>query len=470
MKNKSIKTKITIWFSAAMILITSVTMALVLTISNSVIKKGIVENLAQIVEENVDEIEFYSDFESLDMDDDYDLYLEYMDGFLEIDDDFIRSVNGISSSIYDSSGAVLYGENPIFKQTDSLKFENAVTQTVRAEDGNTYYIYDRRLEMNGVEDLWLRGIVSSEYGTSQTNSIATLSLWILPLLVILAISGGYIIAWRALAPVKKISESAENIREGHDLTKRIEIGEGSSELHSIAESFNNMLDRLEKAFKSEQQLTSDVSHELRTPVSVIMSQCEYTLEKERTSEEYIEATKLVLRQSRRMSSMINDMLTFARLEKRDEGIGLEEINLSDTVSSICEDMALIKERGIELHADIKDGVMINGDSQLMSRLTVNLISNAYRYGKDNGNIFVSLSENDDSVKLSVKDDGIGIADGELEKIWNRFYRVDSSRSRKGAGLGLNFVKEIARIHGGRMSVESEKGEGSTFTLTVPRKR
>ena len=470
MKNISIKTKITIWFSVALILITSVTMALVLMISNSVIKKGVIENLARIVEDNVDEIEFYSDFESLDMDDDYDIYLEYMNGYLEIDDDFMRSVNGISSSIYDSSGAILYGENPIYKQTDSLEFENAVTRTVHTEAGNTYYIYDRQLEMNGADDLWLRGIVSSEYGAAQTNSIATLSLWILPLLVIFAISGGYIIAGRALAPVKKISESAENIREGHDLTKRIEIGEGNSELHSLANSFNNMLDRLEKSFKSEQQLTSDVSHELRTPVSVIMSQCEYTLEKERTSDEYIEAAELVLRQSRRMSSMINDMLTFARLEKRDECTGFEKINLSETVSSICEDMALIKERGIELHADIKNGVMINGDGQLMSRLTVNLISNAYRYGKDNGNIYVSLSENDDGVKLSVKDDGIGIADGELEKIWNRFYRADSSRSRKGTGLGLNFVKEIARIHGGSMSVESTEGEGSIFTLTVPKKK
>ena len=465
MKHVSIKTKITIWFSVSIIIIAGIAMASVLGISNAVIKQGVLESLAEVVEDNADEIEFYSDYSSLDMDDDYDLYLEYKGGYLEIDDDFINSVNGISSSIYDKDGEILYGENPVYKQTDSLNFIDGETQTVKTVSGITYFIYDRCIEMKGSDPLWLRGIVSSEYGTSQTSSIMMLSLWIFPILVVISIIGGYLLAKRALAPIEKMSISAQSIREGHDLTKRIAIPNGNNELHSLANSFNGMLDRLENAFKDEQQLTNNISHELRTPVCVIMSQCEFTLEKDRNTQEYTEAVELILRQSRKMSKMINDMLSFARLE-RCEAVEYEKINFSEIIYDVCYDMAAIKEKNISLESSIQPNITVNGNSEQLSCLAVNLISNAYRYGKENGHIHVSLKENDGIVSLSVSDDGIGIKDSDLEKIWNRFYRCDSSRSEKGTGLGLSFVREIARIHGGTVSVESTPNEGSTFTFTM----
>ena len=284
-------------------------------------------------------------------------------------------------------------------------------------------------------------------------------------MVVISIIGGYLLAKRALAPIEKMSISAQSIREGHDLTKRIAIPNGNNELHSLANSFNGMLDRLENAFKDEQQLTNNISHELRTPVCVIMSQCEFTLEKDRNTQEYTEAIELVLRQSRKMSKMINDMLSFARLE-RCEAVEYEKINFSEIIYDVCYDMAAIKEKNISLESSIQPNITVNGNSEQLSCLAVNLISNAYRYGKENGHIHVSLKENDGIVSLSVSDDGIGIKDSDLEKIWNRFYRCDSSRSEKGTGLGLSFVREIARIHGGSVSVESTPNEGSTFTFTM----
>lgn len=466
MKRLSIKAKITVWFSTAIILITLISMCSVMYISNATIQKGVRDNLIETVENNVDEIEFYADYNRLELDDDYDLYLEYKGGYLEIDDDFIRSMNGITNSLYDKDGTILYGENPIYKLTDSCPFTDKKVQTVKSDTGMRYYIYDHKLNVKGIDYLWLRGISSSEYGVSQMNSIIRLSLWILPALVIIAIVGGYLLARRTLKPIEKMSASAEEIREGHDLTKRIEIGEGNDELFSLADTFNNMLDRLEKSFKAEQQLTNDISHELRTPVAVIMSQCELSLEQERNAEDDEEALQLVMRQSRKMSSMINDMLSFARLERSNGEIEKQRISLSETVDSVCEDMALINERGITLHKDIAPDIFIDGNTELMSRLVINLISNAYRYGKDNGNIYVKLYSDDGKIKLSVKDDGIGIAEQDKEKIWNRFFRGDSSRSTKGTGLGLNFVREIARLHGGEMSVESTLGEGSDFILTI----
>jgi len=466
MKRLSIKAKITVWFSIAIILIATVSVGSVLYISSATIQKGVQDNLIETVENNVDEIEFYADYNRLELDDDYDIYLEYKGGYLEIDDDFIRSMNGITNSLYDNDGTILYGENPIYKLADGCPFTDKKVQTVKADTGIRYYIYDHELNVKGIGSLWLRGIASSEYGVSQMNSIIRLSLWILPALVVIAIVGGYLLAKRALKPIKKMSDSAEEIREGHDLTKRIEMGEGNDELFSLADTFNNMLDRLQKSFNAEQQLTNDISHELRTPVSVIMSQCELSLEQERNAEDDEEAFQLIMRQSRKMSSMINDMLSFARLERNSGEIEKQKMSLSEAVEGICEDMALINERGITLHSDISPDIFIDGNNELISRLVVNLISNAYRYGMDNGNIYVSLRSDGVKITLSVKDDGIGIADEDKEKIWNRFYRADSSRSTKGTGLGLNFVREIARLHGGEMSVESTPGEGSEFIFTI----
>lgn len=467
MKNVSIKMKITVWFALSMLVIVGLTLGSVILISGSVIKKETFEALREVVEENADEIEFLTEYNKLDMDDDYDLYISYKNGYLEIDDDFIRSVNGIVCSLYDESGDILYGENILYKTDDASSFIDGDVRTEKDKNGNKHYYFDKKIVLKNEEILWLRGSVDADYGASKINSIINLSLWIIPALVLISLFGGYLVAKRALKPIEKISESAESIHEGNDLTKRIALSDTSSEVKSLSDSFNRMLDRLENSFKSEQQLTSDVSHELRTPVSVIMSQCEFSLEKDREREEYKEALRLVLRQSRKMSSMINDMLSFSRLERREKNESFSDINMSEIISGVCEDMALIQDKNIVLRSDIQSGIFINGDIELISRLAVNLISNAYRYGKENGNIYVSLTYASGMTKFTVSDDGIGIKDEDKEKIWDRFFRADKSRSGKGTGLGLSFVKEIARLHDGNLSVESVFGEGSTFIFEIP---
>ena len=169
-----------------------------------------------------------------------------------------------------------------------------------------------------------------------------------------------------------------------------------------------------------------------------------------------------------MASVTNDMLSFARIERGAGKIKKEKLNLSECVSSICEDMSLIEDKEITLSSNIEPNIFIEGNFELLSRLTVNLISNAYRYGKENGSIIVTLKKEGENVLLSVEDDGIGIEKDETEKIWNRFYRADTSRATGGTGLGLSFVKEIAEIHGAKVSVNSEKGKGSVFGIEFKR--
>jgi len=463
MIKKTLKLKITVWFSAAIIIISCVAALATVLVSGSVIQKGIRDNLIETVENNLDEVEFYSDYDKLEFDDPYDLCIEYNDGWLEIDDDFLRNVNGITTSLYDENG-LIYGDSSIFSGESSPPFKNRFVSSVKTENG-TFYVYDIELKLSGAGTLWLRGTVSSQYSIMQTNRIFKIVLMLIPLLVLFAIVGGYLIAKRALSPVIEITAAADDIRTGNDLSKRIEIGEGDDEIHRVAKSFNSMFERLEDSFNKEQQLTSDISHELRTPLSVIFSQCQYTLEEKRTAEEYIEALELIERQSKKMTSLTNDMLAFARIERGAGEVKKEKLNLSECVSSICEDMALIGEKGIALSFDIEPEIYIDGNFELLSRLTVNLISNAYRYGKENGTILVTLKREKNSAVLSVKDDGIGIEKSELEKIWNRFYRADPSRNSGGTGLGLSFVKEIAEIHGATVSVQSEKEKGSIFSVS-----
>ena len=292
----------------------------------------------------------------------------------------------------------------------------------------------------------------------------------MPLLLILAVLGGYWIAGRALRPIQTITAAAAEIGNGRDLKKRIALGAGRDELHRLADTFNAMFDRLDKAFESERQFTSDASHELRTPVSVIRAQCEYTLERDRSPEEYREALEVIFRQSKRMTRLVEDMLSFTRLERKAESYVMEPFELSAFVRSVCEDLALIREKNITLTCETDDGIVVEGNRALLGRLLANLVGNAYRYGREDGHIRVRVGRTADCVWLSVADDGIGIAPDRLDKVFNRFYQADAARSGEGTGLGLAMAQEIAHMHGGSITVESELGKGSEFILKIPIKQ
>ena len=466
MKHLSIRFKITFWFTAALIVVSLFTIFIVLSVSDQIIQKTIRDNLIETVEHNVDEIEFYASLDDLSLSSDVDHFVEYDGGYLEVDDDFLDEVNQIYTALYRADSFLLYGENPISKEVSGLKFIDSQMQNITV-DGTVYYIFDRKLTANGLDGLWMRGIVSEEQGSVQLSSITRLSLVLLPLLVVLASVGGYLIARRMLSPIHKISETANQIGQANDLKKRIELGKGTDELHQLADAFNHMFAKLDTTFEAERRFISDASHELRTPVTVIHSQCEFSLEHPRTQEEYEEALWVIRRQSRKMSQLINDMLDFTRLETGAVKYPVESVDLTELVSSVCSDMALQREKNITLQYEAEPGITIEANGELLSRLLTNLISNAYRYGKEDGHIWVCLKKLPDKILLSVADDGIGIAEEEQSKIFGRFYQVDPSRSNAGMGLGLSMANEIAKFHGGEIQVESAPEKGSVFTLILP---
>ncbi len=463
----SIRAKITLWFAAMMILLAGLTLGCVWLISDNVVQNNLKDTLIETVSSNLDEVEFYQLKQDANIDHDLDLYIQYQGGFLEIDDDYLDRMNGIYTTLYDENHSLIYGEDPIGVESYDLGFKDGQIQEIKVNNV-TYYIYDHSLAGEGLDDLWLRGVVSSKQGGRWMDSIVIFSIGLVPILVILSLIGGYFLAGRFLRPIQNMIHSANEIQYGRDLKKRIDIGEGNDELHQLADTYNAMINRLDHAFQAEKQFTSDMSHELRTPVSVILSQCELALEDEQDKEEYIEALQLIQRQGNKMSDMVNDMLQMTRMEQRKDHIQLEEINFSELCAVICKDMQVLKEQNITLSWDINNDIYMNGNKELLRRLLMNLIHNAYRYGKENGHIHVTLQENADEVKLCVQDDGIGIPQEKIPFIWKRFYQIDSSRSVKGSGLGLAMVEEIAQLHQGYMEVESKVNEGSSFIFHIPK--
>ena len=175
---------------------------------------------------------------------------------------------------------------------------------------------------------------------------------------------------------------------------------------------------------------------------------------------------MVAKQSQRMDDLVTDMLDYTRMDKGIERYPFSPVDLSPLVDEISGQMALVKTNGIDLSYAVEPNIWVEGNELLLSRLLQNLISNAYRYGKENGSILLSLKKDGDSCRLSVKDDGIGIPREEQEKIFDRFYRTDSSRTVKGTGLGLSMVKRITELHGGEIVLSSTPGEGSDFTIVL----
>ena len=463
MKRLSIRFKITFWFTMALILVVLFAYFITFSAGNRILQKTIRDSLIETVEHNVDEIEFYQSLVDVDFNNDVDCFLEYGNGYLEIDDDFLDAVNDVYTALYHTDGTLLYGENPIAGKASGLKFIDSQVQHTTI-DGTVYYLFDRKLTADGLDGLWLRGVVSEAQGASQMSDIMRLSIILLPILVGSASLGGYLLARRMLRPIQKISDTARQIGKENDLKKRIELGSGNDELHQLADSFNDMFDKLDRSFEAERQFTSDASHELRTPIAVIAAQCELSLAESRSPEEYEEALRVIQNQSRKMSRLINDMLDFTRLEVSTDRYVMEPIDFTELVSFVCADMALIREKGITLQCEAEEGILFCGNRELLTRLLTNLISNAYRYGKENGHIWVRLRKENSKIRLAVQDDGIGIAIEEQQKIFQRFYQADNSRSGPGIGLGLSMAQEIAHFHGGEITVESDLERGSTFTV------
>jgi len=275
------------------------------------------------------------------------------------------------------------------------------------------------------------------------------------------------LADRALRPVDRITRTAQKIGE-RNLSHRIEV-HSEDELGRLALTLNQMIARLEDAFRHQQQFTADASHELRTPLSVIQAEATLALGKQRREKEYREALETISQEASYMSSIIDKLLFLARSDIRREQYNFEEVNLRELVIDLATSIeALAQEKGLEFEVGTVKDLVVRGDKDRLRQLLFNILENAIKYTKT-GKVSISAVQKDKMAVVVIADTGAGIPSQDLPHVFERFYRVDKTRSREegGTGLGLAIAQEIAEAHGGKIEVESELNKGSTFSVTLP---
>ncbi len=526
MKGKSLRFRINLWYTILMCVVSTALIVCTVVTARTTEKSEAQQNLIRSVERNIDEIEVENGI--LDIESDF-AYINdgvyaivfnsegniiggsYPDGFatdtelkngrfaLEGDYyiydskiEFLKyeyKIHGISGEILSSECDGLDSYTPFDGDTDvvgegctltyeeaysialehsGINREHAELMMARSYEYNEEQLYEIEFYCpeKGYEDIWIRGVTLSADLGGVWDTIAKLATILVPLVVILAAAVGSILSKKALSPIGRLSDAVSETRSGNDLSKRIELTDSDKTLTVLTENINAMFERLQSSFESEKQFSSDVSHELRTPTAVILAECEYQLSRNDIDKETAEGFETLKKQAISIRDIISQLLYFASIEQGREKPAFARENLSELVLAVCDDIQQIDQKGITLKREISDDIYMPFDISMITRLVTNLLSNAFVYSPENSAVTVGLKKEDKNVVFTVKDNGIGIAPEHIDKIWNRFYRVDKSRSRSEgcSGLGLAMVKQIAELHGAKVSVESEVGKGSTFTV------
>ncbi len=442
----SAKLRMTLWVTLMVLLLCLLVLVFVLVLNSRNIAADPARYLVDVVLENADDVEF--DNGRFDW---HDLHV---------------CRRGVYCSFYNSDEKLLLSANPEELDLSPYPFRTNVLRSITS-DGKDYYLYDAYVDMT-VSGLWIRGVVSTENNTGVMHTITVLTVTLLPLLLALTFGGSLLISHFSFRPMEKIVEAANSISDGNDLSERIRLTRGPKEFRMLSQAFDRMFERLERDFQAERQFASDASHELRTPTTVILAECDRARRKDREPEDYQKSLAVIEEQGKHMSDLIQQLLTLTRMQHGVDRYPLREANLSVFTAACCEEFQPVNDRGIRLETDISEDITASFNPALLSRIIFNLLQNAYQYGRENGSILLSLRQEDGRAVLRVRDDGIGIAPEDREKIWQRFWQADPARNdgSGSSGLGLSMVREIAEFHGGSASVESKPGEGSTFTVTI----
>ena len=444
MRHLSAKIRITLWFAVMMVIIDALVLTFISVINVNVVTRDPEAVLVEELNRNVDRL---GESDALRLD-----AVDYQQ-------------RGVYSILYDADGSVMRGAPPAEFTADEPLTDHSV-RLVRCGD-HAFYVYDVKL-VRSDGSVWLRGVIENKVTGGVMKAIVAVAWSVLPVLLVLSVIGGYFIARQALKPIKNLTEAANAISDGQDLKARIGMPKGNDEVSQLAASFDNMFDRLERSFEAEQRFTSDASHELRTPTTVILAECDYAQKNAETIEEYRSAMDVIQRQAEKMSALVKSLLEITRMDQGTQKVNFEYADLSELMTVVCEEHALVAERGIRLETTIQSGVFCEMDVFLITRALQNLLDNAYKFGREDGWIRAALSRDAEGVVIIVADNGIGIAQDQLDQIFKRFYQIEENRgTQTGLGLGLSMVEQIVRLHGGTIEVKSKLGAGTTFTVRLP---
>jgi heavy metal sensor kinase len=363
-----------------------------------------------------------------------------------------------------SGGNVLYESDN--RQNRDLIGENilagaTLVYTVRDSDGTVMRVAARRDAPFVIQVAYTENVMRAVL-----EHLLSIFAVLAPVVLFVAVSGGWLMAGIMLRPIRDISMRAKDITASN-LSGRIVTRSTDDELGELISTINGMISRLEMSFRNIREFSLSIAHELKTPLTILKGESELALTKSLTSREAQRLAATYLEESSRLSRIVDDLLTLAKVEAGQMTLHEEPVRLHELVDGIYEDaLILAADRRISVTLDRNDQGMVSGDPVRLRQLLRALISNAVRYTDPGGWVRIRNERSENAVSVSVEDSGLGIPAESLDKIFDRFYRVDEARSRAqgGSGLGLSIAKWIAEAHHGSISVQSTPGKGSCFTV------
>lgn len=380
---------------------------------------------------------------------------------------------GVTVRVLDAQGHVLQATGPYHNiALDSASIAaaprgDATFTTLPASPHNdTVRVYSAPILASG-QFIGILQIAQTTNSIHETlERLFSVLLVSIPLLVGSAALGGYLLARRALAPIDHITQTARHIVGADDLRARLNLPATNDEVGRLATTLNDMIARLDGAFRRERQFTADASHELRTPLAAMQLIVSVTRSERRTAPEYEQALDDLADETNRLRSLVEDLLRLAR----GDGHACAPYDLVD-LAPLLQDVSdalrpLAEDKQLHLSCEVPPQLAVQGDRDSLVRLFVNLLDNAITY-TETGSVRVCGTLVQAEVRVDVSDTGIGIAAEHLPRVFDRFYRVDAARTQRGSGLGLAIAQEIARAHGGHITIDNTPGAGTTCTVTLP---
>jgi two-component system, OmpR family, sensor kinase len=366
-----------------------------------------------------------------------------------------------------SNGTILYrspsGRSFLVPGT-ILPRDRTLLQSIKSPDNEVFRVALRRTDPF---------IIQVAYSETATETVLghLLSIFgvLIPVVLFVAFSGGWIMAGMVLRPIGQITLLADRI-SAQNLSERIPRRDVPDELGHLITTINQMIARLESSFSQIKEFSLSVAHELRTPLTILKGESELALARSMTAEETERLVTTYLEETVRMSRIVDDLLTLAKADAGQVKIQKEPVDLSRLLRDIHEDAVILSsDKPLNVALRQNDQVTVLGDEARLRQLFRVLLSNAVQYTDPGGWVSISSRREGKQVSVDVEDSGIGIPQSALDKIFQRFYRVDEARTRVkgGSGLGLSIAQWIATAHNGSISVRSTPGKGSCFTVTLP---
>jgi heavy metal sensor kinase len=333
-------------------------------------------------------------------------------------------------------------------------------------NGVEFRVYSKRVPRHR-GSFQLMVITSLDRLYESLSELRGLLLLIVPISVLAAALGGWFMARRALRPVRQITSTAAAI-SSTSLNRRVPVGTSADELSELANTFNEMIARIDATFRSMQQFVADASHDLRTPLTVVQMELELLLMGNKSGQDTHDALERSLIEIDRLNRLAADLLLLARADAQQLTLNRRAFRLDELLMECIGQLkGLAEARQVAFHIDIDQPVEIEADEVLLRRAIVNVVDNALTFSPPYSSVRIHLQPEERRVRIDIVDTGSGIPEAELPRIFDRFHRGDTARSTKGTGLGLAIVRAVVEAHAGTVSAQSMLGSGTTITFLLP---